>query len=73
MRPGAEPLIVAGLALRECPVCKRPARSNREPVNDDRDEIVVYHQHPDRCGRCCDMSGKAAALRAVAFTVSQAA
>lgn len=64
---------VAAPALRVCPVCKRDVRSHREPVNDPRAEIVVYHQHPDRCGRCCDMSGKTAALRAVAFTVRQAA
>lgn len=58
----------AGLALRQCPVCKRSVRSHREPVNDDRDEIVVYHQHNHRAGGRCDMSGKIAALRAVAFT-----
>lgn len=65
--------LIAAPALRECPVCKQDVRSHREPVNDPRDEIVVYHQHPDRCGLQCAMSGKTAALRAVAFTVRQAA
>lgn len=62
-----------GLAVRECPVCKQDARSHREPVADDRGEVVFYHQHPDGCARRCEMSGQVAALRAVAFTVRQVA
>lgn len=62
-----------GVAVRVCPVCARDARSHREPVTDERDEVVVYHQHQDGCRRRCEMSGKAAALRAVAFTVRRAA
>lgn len=65
--------LIAAPALRDCPVCGQGARSHREPVSDDRDEIVVYHQHRDGSRRCCAMSGKAAALRAVAFTARQAA
>lgn len=57
-----------GLTLRVCPVCNRDVRSHREPVADERDEVVVYHQHSDGAGRRCEMSGQEAALRAVAFT-----
>lgn len=60
--------MTGGFALRECPVCKRDVRSHREPVNDERDEVVVYHQHPNGCGMQCEMSGRVAALRAVPFT-----
>lgn len=64
---------IPGLAVRACPVCKRDARSHREPVSDQRDEIVFYHQHRDGRGGECEMSGRVAALRAVAFTIKQAA
>lgn len=67
------PPSLPGLTLRVCPVCKQDVRSHREPVADERDEVVVYHQHSDGAGRRCEMSGKAAALRAVAFTVRRAA
>lgn len=62
-----------GLAMRECPVCARGVRSHREPVADDRGEVVFYHRHPDGRGCRCEMSGQVAALRAVAFTVRQVA
>lgn len=62
-----------GLATRECPVCNRDVRSHREPVADERDEVVVYHQHADGAGWRCKMSGQEAALRAVAFTVRRVA
>jgi hypothetical protein len=54
-------------------VCKQDVRSHREPVADARNEVVFYHQHSDGSGVRCEMSGKVAALRAVAFTAKQAA
>lgn len=65
--------MLPGVSVRVCPVCARDVRSHREPVGDDRGEVVFYHQHPDGCGGRCEMSGKVAALRAVAFTVRQVA
>lgn len=66
-------MLIAAPALRECPVCKQDVRSHREPVNDERDEVVVYHQHADSAGRRCEMSGQVAALRAVPFTARRVA
>lgn len=57
-----------GHSVRACPACKQPANTWREPVDDDRREVVFYEQHPDGSGRECVMSGREAALRAVAFT-----
>lgn len=58
-----------GYAVRFCPVCGRETGTHREPVNDDRREVVVYHDHCDGMpGRTCLMAGKVAAIRAVAFT-----
>jgi hypothetical protein len=66
-------LALPGFAVRVCPVCKRDVRSHREPVPDVRGEVVFYHQHSDGVGSLCEMSGRVAALRAVAFTVRKAA
>lgn len=58
-----------GYAIRFCPVCGRETATHREPVNDERKEVVVYHDHWDgQPGRICLMSGKVAAIRAVTFT-----
>ena len=56
-----------------CPVCGRRVGTHREPVDDDRRELVVYHPHDDTTVAAptrCDMSGKRAAIRAVAFTAT---
>lgn len=65
--------MTGGFALRECPVCKRDVRSHREPVPDERDEVVVYHPHDDSARTRCKMSGQVAALRAVPFTARRVA
>lgn len=58
-----------GYTIRSCPVCGREAGTHREPVKDERKEMVVYHDHYDgQPGRTCLMAGKRAAIRAVAFT-----
>lgn len=59
-----------GFARRFCPVCGRPCDTHRIPVNDDRKELVVYHQHDDTIAKPCRMAGKRAAIRVVAFTVT---
>lgn len=61
------------MSRRECPVCKQVCGSHREPVGDARGEIVVYHLHLNGVRRRCEMSGKSAALPAVAFTLNGAA
>lgn len=61
-----------GSTARFCPVCGRPTATHREPVEDERKELVVYHQHTDTIGKPCRMSGKRAAIRAVAFTAADA-
>lgn len=60
------------MSRRECPVCKRVCGSHREPVGDARGEIVVFHPHLDGVRLRCRMSGRAAALSAVAFTLTAA-
>lgn len=62
-----------GFAIRPCPVCRCGVDTHREPVSDDRGEIVFYHPHEDPTERVCAMSGKTAALRAVAFTTKAVA
>lgn len=60
-----------GYAVRFCPVCGQRVGTHREPVDDDRRELVVYHPHDDTTVAAptrCDMSDKRAAIRAVAFT-----
>lgn len=57
-----------GYTMRFCPVCGQKAGTHREPVDDDRDEVVSYHAHNDGLGKPCRMSGERAAIRAVAFT-----
>lgn len=59
-----------GYQSRFCPVCKQPTGTHREPINDERREMVVYHQHDDTAGQPCHMNGKRAAIRAVAFTAT---
>lgn len=67
-RPGSDGRAWPGYRLRFCPVCRREVGTHREPVNDERKDLVVYHQHDDKIDRPCPMAGKRAATRAVAFT-----
>lgn len=55
-----------GYAARFCPLCGREVGTHREPTNDERGEVVIYHQHNDTAGHTCQMDR--AAIRAVAFT-----
>ncbi|QEA10817.1 hypothetical protein [Mycobacterium phage Weirdo19] len=55
-----------GYTVRQCPVCKAAVETHREPVADERREVVVYHWHRDGIGKVCRM--RRAALAAVAFT-----
>lgn len=64
-RPGYQP--------RMCPVCRQTSGTHREPVADERGEVVVFHVHYDGADRMCRMSGHAAALAAVTFTAQQVA
>jgi hypothetical protein len=57
-----------GFQIRFCPVCAQEVSTHRNPTDDERDEVVVYHRHWDTADKPCLMSGKSAALRAVAFT-----
>ena len=57
-----------GYQARKCPVCGQVVGTHREPINDERGEMVVYHQHDDTSDKPCQMGGKRAAIRAVAFT-----
>lgn len=60
-----------GFTTRFCPICRGEAGTHREPVSDDRGEVVVYHEHDEPAtGRPCHMGGKVAAIRAVAFTAT---
>lgn len=54
--------------MRFCPVCGQKCGTHREPVADERDEVVMYHGHNDALGKPCRMGGDVAAIRAVAFT-----
>ena len=56
-----------------CPVCWSATRARTDPVDDDRDEIIVFGHHRDTAGRLCAMSGRTAAARAVTFTAQQVA
>ncbi|AYD84626.1 hypothetical protein SEA_PAITO_41 [Mycobacterium phage Paito] len=67
-RPGNDGRLWPGYAVRFCPVCAQEVATHREPVQDDRKELVVYHDHWDTIGKPCRMGGKRAAIRAVAFT-----
>ncbi|ORV97414.1 hypothetical protein AWC13_16505 [Mycobacterium kubicae] len=49
-------------------MCGRRVGTHREPINDNRLELVVYHQHDDTLRKPCRMSDKRAAIGAVAFT-----
>ncbi|ANU79751.1 hypothetical protein BI023_gp41 [Mycobacterium phage Sneeze] len=69
-RPGSDGRPWPGYTVRFCPVCRRHAGTHRAQVNDERKELVVYHQHDDTAGRPCPMGGKSAAIRAVAFTAT---
>lgn len=55
-----------GYSVRFCPVCAQEVGTHREPVNDERDELVVYHPHWNTADELCEMDR--AAIRAVAFT-----
>lgn len=57
-----------GYTMRFCPMCGGKCGTHREPVDDERDEMVVYHAHNDGIGKPCRMGGQRAAIRAVAFT-----
>lgn len=57
-----------GYQARFCPVCRQEVGTHREPVEDERNELVNYHEHWDTVDKTCPMSGKRAAIRAVAFT-----
>lgn len=61
-----------GYQLRFCPVCRRAdVGTHREPVSDDRGEVVAYHDHTEPAtGVRCLFAGERAAIRAVAFTAS---
>lgn len=59
-----------GYQLRYCPLCHVDTGTHLEPVDDDRGELVVYHDHDDQSGVRCRMAGESAAIRAVAFTAS---
>ena len=67
-RPGSDGRAWPGYAVRFCPVCRRRVGTHRQPIDDEREELVMYHQHNDTAGVQCEMSGQAAAIRAVAFT-----
>lgn len=67
-RPGSDGRAWPGWAIRFCPVCGQMVDTHREPVTDERREVVVYHQHWDTLGKRCLMSEERAALLAVAFT-----
>lgn len=61
-----------GYQLRFCPVCRRAdVGTHSEPVNDDRGEVVAYHDHTEPAtGVRCLFAGERAAIRAVAFNAS---
>lgn len=59
-----------GYQSRFCPVCAQGVSTHREPVEDDRGELVTYHDHSDGSGVRCRMAGERAAIRAVAFTAA---
>lgn len=60
-----------GHATRFCPVCAAETGTHRQPVDDERGEVVIYHDHNEPAtGIRCRMAGEAAAIRAVAFTAS---
>ncbi|MCG5431196.1 hypothetical protein LV457_02685 [Mycobacterium sp. MYCO198283] len=55
-----------GYVLRACPVCKAAVDTVRQPGRGR--ELVWYADHLDGVQRFCPMSGRGAALAAVAFT-----
>lgn len=60
-----------GYTVRFCPVCGQRVGTHREPVDDYRRELVVYHQHNDTNTTAparCLMADRRAAIAAVAFT-----
>lgn len=60
-----------GLQLRFCPVCRADVDTHRERVDDERGEVVAYHDHTEPAtGVRCLMAGERAAIKAVAFTAS---
>ncbi|AHJ86589.1 hypothetical protein Jolie2_39 [Mycobacterium phage Jolie2] len=61
-----------GFQLRFCPVCRRAdVATHREPVSDERGEVVAYHDHTEpKTGVRCLFAGERAAIKAVAFTAS---
>lgn len=59
-----------GYQRRKCPVCAVDVGTHREPVADERGEVVTYHDHNDGSRRRCRMAGEVAAIRAVAFTAT---
>ncbi len=59
-----------GYAVRLCPVCRVEVGTHREPVADERAEVVVYYWHRDGAGRVCKMANRQAAIAAVAFTAT---
>ncbi|AKF14476.1 hypothetical protein SEA_FLAGSTAFF_39 [Mycobacterium phage FlagStaff] len=59
-----------GFQVRFCPVCRTEVGTHREPVDDQRGELVAYHEHQDSTGARCLMAGERAAIKAVAFTAT---
>lgn len=60
-----------GFRLRFCPVCAAETGTHRQPVDDDRGELVIYHDHDEpQTGVRCRMAGEGAAIKAVAFTAT---
>lgn len=63
------PIGLPGQVARPCPACAVPVSTVREPADDTQPESVLYDRHRDGAGKQCVMSGKRAALAAVAFGV----
>lgn len=60
-----------GWSIRFCPVCRAEVGTHREPVGDDRGEVVAYHDHDEPVtGIRCLMAGERAAIKTVAFSAS---
>lgn len=60
-----------GYQRRFCPTCSAETGTHREPVDDERGELVVYHDHDEpKTGIRCRMAGERAAIGAVAFSAA---
>ncbi|ABE67297.1 hypothetical protein SEA_PINKYOSHI_40 [Mycobacterium phage PinkYoshi] len=70
-RAGSDGRPWPGFTVRFCPVCSAETGTHREPVDDHRGELVVYHDHDEPAtGVRCRMAGERAAIRAVAFSTT---